>query len=161
MNKKVFLVGVAAVGLVTGWALFRPERLWINQTVSEALPVSMAQASMQPTLVASGAFHAVSHETEGKAMIYETSDGKRVLRFTDFKTSNGPDVQVYLVGAPDATDNDTVRRAGFVTLGGLKGNIGDQNYELPPDVDLSKYRSVTIWCRRFGVNFATAPLSQS
>lgn len=161
MNKKVFLVSVAVVGVVAGWALFRPERLWVNQTVNEALPVSTAQASMAPKLIASGSFHSVSHETKGKAAIYETEDGKRVLRFTEFDTSNGPDVQVYLVGAPDATDNDTVRRAGFVTLGGLKGNIGDQNYELPPDVDLSKYRAVTIWCRRFGVNFATAPLTVS
>ena len=80
---------------------------------------------------------------------------------TEFQTSNGPDVQVYLVAADDASDNDTVTRAGFVNIGALKGNIGDQNYELPADVDLSKYKSVSIWCRRFGVNFATAPLKKA
>ena len=67
-------------------------------------------------------------------------------------------MQVYLVAADDATDNETVTRAGFLHIAALKGNIGDQNYDLPSDVDLSKYRAVTIWCRRFGVNFATAPL---
>ena len=52
-----------------------------------------------------------------------------------------------------------MKKAGFVTLGALKGNQGDQNYELPADLDLAKYRAVTVWCRRFGVNFATAPLT--
>jgi hypothetical protein len=63
------------------------------------------------------------------------------------------------VAAPDARDNETVTKAGFITLGALKGNIGDQNYDLPADVDLAKYRSVSVWCRRFSVNFATAPLA--
>jgi len=43
-------------------------------------------------------------------------------------------------------------------VGKLKGNMGDQNYDLPEGVDLNKYRAVTIWCNRFSVNFATAPL---
>jgi Electron transfer DM13 len=59
----------------------------------------------------------------------------------------------------DATDNETVTRAGFVDLGAMKGNKGDQNYDIPTNVDLGQYQSVTIWCRRFGVNFATAPLT--
>jgi hypothetical protein len=82
-----------------------------------------------------------------------------VLRFTDFATSNGPDVHVYLVAAADARDSATVTEAEFIDLGSLKGNKGDQNYELAADVDLQKYRSVTIWCKRFSVNFATAPLT--
>ena len=86
-------------------------------------------------------------------------DGSRILRLTDFTTSNGPDVRVYLVAASDANDNDTVKRSGFVELGKLKGNDGDQNYDVPADLDLGKYRAVTIWCNRFSVNFATAPLS--
>src|SRR5919109_2197678 len=119
-----------------------------------ALP---APATM-PVKVAEGSFHGVAHETKGVASIYQLSEGKKVLRFSGFETSNGPDVQVYLVAAPDAKDNDTVTKAGFVRIADLKGNMGDQNYDLPADLDLNKYRSVTIWCRRFGVNFATAPL---
>jgi hypothetical protein len=68
-------------------------------------------------------------------------------------------VRVYLVAAQDAADTETVTRAGFVDLGAMKGNKGDQNYEGPANVDLRQYQSVTIWCRRFGVNFATAPLT--
>jgi len=66
---------------------------------------------------------------------------------------------VYLVAAPDVTDNATVAKAGFVELGTLKGNIGDQNYDVPDSVDLEKYRAATIWCKRFSVNFGTAPLT--
>jgi hypothetical protein len=162
MNGKKLIVLVAGLGvLVVGWAAFRPERLWIDQKVSESLPVSEANASsMTPMLLTSGSFHSVAHETKGMAAIYETG-GKRVLRLTNFETSNGPDVQIYLVAAVDATDNETVTKAGFVHVGALKGNIGDQNYELPMGLDLDKYKAVTIWCRRFGVNFGTAPLTNS
>jgi len=68
-------------------------------------------------------------------------------------------VHVYLVAANDASDSDTVKKAGFLELGSLKGNFGDQNYELPADLDLAKYRAVTIWCKRFSVNFGTVALS--
>lgn len=112
-----------------------------------------------PRALASGKFHSGSHETAGQATISELAGGRRVLRLSGFHTSNGPDVQVLLVAADDVTDNATVTRAGFVHVGALKGNIGDQNYDLPAGVDLSKYRAVTIWCRRFGVNFGTAPLN--
>lgn len=164
MNGKKLVLGVIGVGvLVGGWAAFRPERLWINKKVSETLPVSTANAGMmmEPRVLEAGSFHTVAHETKGRAMIFETADGKRVLRFTNFETSNGPDVQVYLVAAGDANDNDTVTKAGFIHLGALKGNIGDQNYDLPMGLDLDKYKAVTIWCRRFGVNFGTAPLATS
>jgi hypothetical protein len=105
-----------------------------------------------------GKFHKGAHDTAGMAAIYEV-DGKHVLRLTNFKTSNGPDVHVYLVAADDATDNETVTKAGFIDLGSLKGNVGNQNYAIPTDVDLSKYGAATIWCARFGVNFGTAPLA--
>ena len=84
--------------------------------------------------------------------------GSRVLRLTSFSTSNGPDVHVYMVAADDAKDVATVERAGFIDLGVLKGNIGDQNYILGSDLDLGKYRAVSIWCKRFSVNFGAAAL---
>lgn len=153
-NRKLF-IGVVLLGAAgIAWYLFRPELLFINKTVQEQLPATAAGQELS-----GGRFHSVAHETKGSATIYGLADGKRVLRFTGFETSNGPDVRVYLVAAGDANDNDTVKRAGFLDLGALKGNIGDQNYDIPADADLSKYRSVTVWCRRFGVNFATAPLA--
>jgi hypothetical protein len=111
-----------------------------------------------PIVVATGSFHGVAHETKGVATVYQLPDGRRLLRLTGFKTSDGPDVRVYLVAAADAADSDSVKKAGFVSWGSLKGNVGDQNYDVPADVDLKKYQAATIWCHRFGVNFGTAPL---
>lgn len=160
-----------SIGIVSGvillaaaWYLFRPELLFVRTEVSEELPVAAsgetASSQAEPAAIARGRFHGVAHETKGSATIYRLGDGKRVLRLTDFETSNGPDVQVYLGMARDANDSETVTRAGFARLGPLKGTMGDQNYELPSDVDLSRFHSVTIWCRRFGVNFGTAPLTE-
>jgi len=42
----------------------------------------------------------------------------------------------------------------------LKGNIGNQQYELPGDVTVSRYSTVVIWCRAFSVLFARAPLQK-
>lgn len=140
---------------------YRNVTIWCARFgVNFGMAVLDAPTSM-PMKIAHGDFHGVAHETKGVASVYQLPEGKKVLRFSGFVTSNGPDVQVYLVAAPDAKDNETVTRAGFIRIGDLKGNMGDQNYELPADVDLTKYRSVTIWCRRFGVNFATAPLSSA
>ena len=162
-SKRLLVVaGLAVVG--ASWYAFRPERLFVSQKVNENFPAAQAQAAenktAEPVALASGHFHSVAHESAGVATVYQLPDGKRVLRLTEFKTSNGPDVQLYLVASDDAKDSDTVKKAGFVTLGALKGNEGDQNYDVPSDVDLAKYRAVTVWCRRFGVNFATAPLAR-
>ena len=156
-NKlKVALLVLVVLGL-GGWYLFRPERLFINQRVNEQFPTASAASNQ----LASGQFHSGAHETKGNAAVFQLADGKKMLRLTNFATSNGPDVHIYLVAAQDAKDNDTVKQAGFVDLGSLKGNIGDQNYDLPANADLVKYRAVTIWCKRFSVNFGTAPLSSS
>jgi hypothetical protein len=161
MNRRIVVAGLAVLGGV-GWYLFRPELLFIDTKVNETLTtsaVAQTDAPAPPATLVAGTFHAVAHETRGTATVLEL-DGRRVLRLTDFATSNGPDVRVYLVAAPDAADNETVTRAGFVELGKLKGNQGDQNYDVPATVDLGRYRAVTIWCARFGVNFATAPLTR-
>ena len=71
--------------------------------------------------IAHGDFHGVAHETKGMASVYQLPEGKKVLRFSGFETSNGPDVQVYLVAAPDAKDNETVTRAGFIRIGDAGG----------------------------------------
>jgi len=157
------IILVLAIGALA-WALFRPERLWINVRVNESAPVAVSPGAVSASAIpaagvlATGSFHSVAHKSMGTAAIHRLADGRRVLRFTNFETSNGPDVRVYLVAADDATDSAAVTRAGFVEVAELKGNVGDQNYELPASIDLQRYRAVTIWCKRFSVNFATAPL---
>jgi Electron transfer DM13 len=155
------LIAAGIVVIIIAWYLFRPEKLFINKSVNEGLPSATAEKSDSPRALTEGIFHSVAHDTKGTATIFELPGGERVLRLTDFETSNGPDVHIYLGKAPDANDSDTVTNAGFIELGSLKGNVGDQNYEIPSGTDLNKYHSVTIWCRRFGVNFGTAPLAAS
>lgn len=159
-RRLLFTSGVIILGIA--WYLFRPELAFIDKPVSEEFPGgtrTQPAAQDTPMVLFQGRFHDVAHEGRGLATIYQLPDGERVLRFNDFKTLNGPALFVYLFAADDARDNATVERAGFVSLGPLKGNVGDQNYNLPPDLDLTKYRAISIWCRRFGVNFATAPLA--
>jgi hypothetical protein len=156
--KKWAKVGIpiAVVAALVAWYAFRPERLVVNRQVDEAMPTAGGSASAQP--LESGRFYSILHPTEGTATIYQMADGTRVLRFTSFRTSNGPDVHVYMVAADDAKDAAAVEKAGFVDLGVIKGNIGDQNYTLATDLDLAKYRAVSIWCKRFSVNFGAAAL---
>ena len=157
---KKLLIILTVVIAAAAWYAFRPERLFINQRVNEQFPTASAD-NKSMTKLALGQFHSGAHETKGTATVFQLAEEKRTLRLTNFETSNGPDVHVYLVAAEDAKDNETVTRAGFLEVGSLKGNIGDQNYELPANVDLAKYRAVTIWCKRFGVNFGTAPLTNN
>jgi hypothetical protein len=154
MSKRKVTVAIVGLVLVAGWYAFRPERLFLDHRVDEAIGGA-------GRVVATGIFHGVAHDGKGKASVVVRTDGSRVLELSEFETSNGPDLQLYLVAARDATDSQAVTVAGFVTLGALRGNVGNQAYELPAAIDLDRYRAVTVWCRRFSVNFATAPLKLS
>ena len=102
------------------------------------------------------------HQTSGRASVVELADGRRVLRLEDLDTSSGPDLRVWLSEGPVVEG-----RAGwfvfgdhpYVELGRLKANQGNQNYEIPPDADLDRLRSVSIWCKRFRVSFGAAALA--
>lgn len=110
----------------------------------------------QNELLARGSFEPVAHSASGTAMTIRTASGKRVLTLTGFEVDNGPDLRVYLVAGP-ARDESEVD--DFEDLGALKGNKGDQQYELPRGLDLDRYSTVVVWCRAFSVNFARAPLT--
>jgi hypothetical protein len=93
----------------------------------------------------------------GNALVLNDGSEQRFLRFEQFSTDNGPDLRVYL-SASDANGDSGAFDDDFVDLGVLKGNIGDQNYEIPPDVDLSVYDTVVVWCVRFSTPFTAADL---
>lgn len=114
-----------------------------------------------PAMVSSGKFHAVAHPGAGEAVVYRRDEGSHVLRLENLDIFNGPALYVYAIAAEDATDSTTVLDADILDLGPLKGNRGDQTYELPVRFDPEKYRAISVWCRRFSVNFATAPLRES
>ena len=97
------------------------------------------------------------HQGSGTATVYELEDGSRVLRFEDFEVTNGPDLHVLLVPDGDPSDRDDL--TGYVDLGSLKGNVGNQNYEIPNDIDISAFGSIVIYCEPFHVLFASASLT--
>ena len=164
---------IGAIALATGLAAFvavwfQPQKLWIDDEVSEPAPevvstrpgrqdTATVQASA-PTEMARGAFVSLDHHTSGTVRVLAGGDGRRVVRFEALDTSNGPDLYVYLVanradGPEQAFDDD------YVSLGRLKGNQGDQNYEVPADVDLERLSTVVIWCDRFNSAFGAADLT--
>ena len=155
-NKWIF----AAVGipvLVATWWAFRPEKLFINQKVNEAAPAALGS---EPEPLYTGKLEGNIHQTSGRATIYKTAEDKQYLRLSDFSTSNGPDVHVLLVRADDKALDQEIVKGGLdsVELGSLKGNQGDQNYDLPPAVDLHQYQAVAIYCERFHAIFGMARL---
>jgi len=126
-----------------------------DKTMEEPMPAD-EMADMR--ILAQGEFYNLAHEGQGTATIYELADGSRVLRFENFKVLNGPELHVWLVPVDPVPDTVGVEIDGYFDLGPLKGNIGDQNYDLPADLDLSDFNSAVIWCRPFRVPFNAAPL---
>ncbi len=109
-------------------------------------------------ILASGEFHPVAHKGSGRAVIFQMAGQTRRLQLIGFKTGEGGDLQVCLVAAADCPENESVERAGFIALGPLRGAEGDQSFDVPIELDLHRYRAVTIWSRKYRVNFTTAPL---
>ncbi len=127
------------------------------EEIGKKMPDTIADETMQSplTIQRMGNFKDADsvHRGSGKATIFTLPDGKNILRFEDFSVTNGPALSVYLVRSADGDVS-----SGFVDLGKLKGNKGNQNYEIPSGIDSNAYQSVIIWCVPFQVLFATATL---
>ena len=115
-------------------------------------PAEEAATPGEIVTIASGSFSSLNgYSVTGDALVLNNGTEQRFLRFENFVSDNGPDLKVYLRAA----------NGDFVSLGDLSGNIGDQNYEIPVDVDLSVFSNVEIWCERFTAGFGVATLSAS
>jgi len=128
-------------------------------SVTPAAPAPTATPAA-PVALSSGQFIEVDiiHKGEGTATVYRLPDNRQIIRFEPFKVQNGPDLYVYLSGHPMPRSSAQLHEQGTFEVARLKGNIGDQNYELPADLDLSQYRAVVIYCKRFSEIFSTAEL---
>ncbi|HKV61667.1 MAG TPA: DM13 domain-containing protein [Candidatus Acidoferrum sp.] len=157
-NKWIVLLAVVPV-LVGAWWAFRPEKLFINQKVNEAAPAGL---SSEPEALYTGKLEGKVHQTSGRATVYKSADGSEYLRLSDFTTSSGPDVHVLLARAEDkALESEVVKEdIESVEIGVLKGNQGDQNYDLPAATDLNKYQVVVIYCKRFHAILGVARLER-
>jgi hypothetical protein len=180
MNKNI-IIGVIIAVVAIPIAVYAASPLFINTTIDEPLPANLkitepamsdkmmsdkmmddkmmddkmaGEMMPKPMLALSGMFVGVGdgiHDAQGMAKILPLDTGASILRLEDFRSTNGPDLYVYLATDKDATD--------FVSLGRLKANTGNQNYDIPQGTDLAKYDTVLIWCKQFSVLFGSASLS--
>lgn len=158
---RTIKTGLGFAVLAAAFALQAPAHAQDSMKQDRVKHDQMMHEDMTKTLF-TGKFHGKVHKTEGRATVYQEADGKLVLRLTNFKTSNGPDVHVILVATKDAMDDVNLVKDNTekLELGKLKGNEGDQNYEIPAGTDLTKFRTVSIYCERFNANFGQAPLEK-
>lgn len=126
---------------------FSKQNATVNESMNETKMTNDTMTLMGNFVEAGDGFH----KAEGIAKVINLADGRTFLRLENLKTTNGPDLYVYLSVGKDASD--------IVNLGRLKGNIGNQNYEIPAGADLSKYNTVLIWCKAFSTLFGSAKLS--
>ena len=126
---------------------FSKQNSTVNENMSETSMPKDTKPLMGNFVDAGDGFH----KAQGVAKVINLADGKTFLRLENLKTTNGPDLYVYLSTGKDVSD--------IVNLGRLKGNIGNQNYEIPTGTDLTKYNTVLIWCKAFSTLFGSAKLS--
>lgn len=178
--KKVIIAITVGPLFVLGWWLGAP--LFFDREIKEVFPTPTPTISVEktetnsapetvktetdetkskPAILALGEFQDGDsyHKGKGTARIYEMSDGSRLLRLENFSVTNGPDLFVYASEHPSPNTSAEVHQGKAVQIAALKGNLGEQNYELPEDLDLEKIKSIVIYCRAFGVVFSTAALS--
>ena len=119
-------------------------------------PTTTTAPPSGPVLLAAGQFIGLAgHSGTGDAGLFENPDGSLVLRFENFDIQNGPDLEVYLVPGADQVSLPD----GSIHLGPLKGNVGDQNYELPAGTELAPGAyTALVWCEAFSVEFVGATL---
>jgi hypothetical protein len=183
--KRPFIILGLAIALIAGFLLFRPDKLFADDPVDESLdqafvattsPVSPSDPAepsstttparanpptttvpkVGPTALVTGQFSGIDHRAAGTVTIYG-EDGRYVLRFEDdTDIQNGPDLYVWVI---EGGTYESGSPSSYVDLGKLKGNVGGQNYELPAEFDPVVHRGVLIWCLRFAVPFAFAPLT--
>ena len=136
MKKSIVIALVAGfIGFIAGnlfWYLASP--LWIDDVVAES-----AAAVADSELVAIGQFSDAdaAHKGAGNVSLFQNNDGSHAIRFTEFEVTNGPDLEVWMVQGDGIQSSQDVKNRQWVSLGRLKGNIGDQNYDVPDGIDWS------------------------
>jgi hypothetical protein len=159
--KRFILLGVVITG-ITGGALFQPWKLFIDSTadeqfkgvnsVQEIVNNEQAPEAGGLKILKMGDFIANDHETTGKAFVVQ-ENGTNTIRLESFQTDNGPDLKL-VVTAGEVGDSDE-----YTVIDKLKGNVGNQNYELPANISPESVRSVVIWCKRFNIDFGSAVIN--
>ena len=151
-----FAVVAVLVLLVLGRPLLFDDE--VEEAVVAGTPSGAAQTPDQTAAtnreIAAGTFAPVRHPVRGRAQVIDLAKGGRVLTLTGFDIDNGPDLRVYLVRGPARSEGEV---DDYVDLGALHGSKGNQQYEIPNEVDVGRHSTVVVWCRAFSALFARAP----
>ena len=131
----------------------------IDMPATEEMP-EMPPEMDEPVAIASGQFRDADsfHKGSGAVTLYRLPTGEGLVRFEGLSVTNGPDLRVLVTAHPDPMTRADVHDSDYTEIGKLKGNKGDQNYDVPADLDLSSIRSIVIYCAPFQVVFSVAPL---
>lgn len=121
----------------------------VSDANAKKMPMGQMPMPAEAKLAAEGNFVPRAHDVQGKALLIEKG-GKKILRFENFKTINGPDLHIWL--ASELSDRD------YVELGPIKATEGNVNYDVPQGTDTKKYNKVLVWCMPFKVLFSFAEL---
>lgn len=172
-----------SAAVVTG-LVFQPWLLFVDVRVDDDIPAPVATTApttappQTPTIkpteqispappaatvdLLTGVFVSHEHTTTGSVRVIENADGSRQLAIVGLETTNGPDVRVWLSAGPVIEGFDgwfTAAGYDHIDLGPIKGNLGDQLYDIPAGVDLGVFRTVDLWCKQFAVSFGAAALA--
>lgn len=160
MKKSlVFTIIIAVLGSLIYYT--KIYTYFLNKEIAEEMPQKISGEKEEEKILKDGQFQDADffHKGSGSAKIISYAWGKNILRFENFDITNGPDLFVYL--SPSATPGRNIESLGnFLDLGILKGNQGNQNYDLPQGIDFTKYKSVVVWCKQFGALFPYAIFKQ-
>jgi hypothetical protein len=153
-RHKRLLIVVSIPVLVALWWAFRPEKLWINQTVNEAAPFD---TSGDPEPIFTGQFDS---KTGGRVTVFRKTNGQEYLRLKDLAISGDADAHVQLAKSGEVSQAQGAPNASLdsIDLGSFKTDQGDQNYDLPASVDLTKYDAVVIYNKRTSAILGVAKL---
>ena len=127
-------------------------------TTTTLPPTTTVPVPEGPVLLSISEWIDLGHPGTGTVLVYRQPDGSHVIRFEDLDVSNGPDLLVILSASPLVDDRGAYSATEYFSLGDLKGNQGNQNYEVPAEVSLDDYLTVAIWCRRFNYTFNAAEI---
>ncbi|MEO3775863.1 DM13 domain-containing protein [Micromonospora sp. B11E3] len=167
------VAAVLALGVAAGLMWFKPWTYVTDTEVDEPLSTiatapsspatpgaSAAPSPTGPSLVSQGEFVSQEFDTSGTARIVRGVDGRYRLELVGLDTTNGPDLRVWLTDQPvrPGPGSRGFDDGRWVEVGRLKGNLGNQAYDIPAGTDLTGLTSVSLWCKRFTISFGAAPL---
>ena len=146
-EKNMVMIGAAQINNTINENAMTPETIKQQQQQQSNTTTTASKIRTGSFVGAGDGFH----NAEGLAKVLPLGDGNTILRLENFKSTNGPNVHIYLAIDKAASN--------FIDLGRLKANNGNQNYNIPDGTDISKYSMALIWCKDFSVLFGSAQLT--